>query len=84
MALATVTSRGRITIPKPARETLGIRPGDRVQFLIREDGIVQLLPQTRDLLSLAGMLVPRSKGVTVEDMDQGIGEAVIAEGALTG
>ncbi len=33
----TVTSKGQITIPLPVRERLGLKPGDRVQFLF-EDG----------------------------------------------
>lgn len=79
MPLATLTTKGQVTIPKPVRDALGIHAGDRVQFLIREDGVVQLLPQTRDILSLAGILVPKVKGVTVEEMDEGIGQAVIDE-----
>ena len=79
MPLATLTTKGQVTIPKPVRDALGIHAGDRVQFLIREDGVVQLLPQTRDLLSLAGILVPKVRGVTVDGMDEGIGQAVIDE-----
>jgi len=79
MPLATLTTKGQVTIPKPVRDALGIQAGDRVQFLIREDGVVQLLPQTRDLLSLAGILVPRVTGVTVEGMDEAIGQAVVDE-----
>ena len=34
----TVTSKGQVTIPKPVRERLGIKPGTRVDFRIEPDG----------------------------------------------
>ncbi len=34
--LSTVSEKGQITVPKPLRERLGIRPGDRLELL--EDG----------------------------------------------
>ena len=34
----TVTRKGQVTIPKPIRDRLGIRPGSRVEFELTEDG----------------------------------------------
>jgi AbrB family looped-hinge helix DNA binding protein len=60
-ALATVTSKGQLTIPKSVREALGIDKGDRVVFRV-EDGCV-LLAKTVELLDLAGTIsVPEGKG----------------------
>jgi AbrB family looped-hinge helix DNA binding protein len=33
-----VTTKGQVTIPKPVRDRLGIRPGSEVQFELAEDG----------------------------------------------
>lgn len=79
MESAKITSKGQITIPKAVRDTLGVRSGDRVHFLVRADGVVEMFPRTRDLLSLAGMLKSKVSGVSVEDMDRVIGDAVVAE-----
>lgn len=38
MTTAKVTSKGQITIPKPVRDRLGLRSGDRVDF-IEEGGV---------------------------------------------
>ena len=34
----TVTSKGHVTIPKPVRDRLGIKPGSKVDFGVAEDG----------------------------------------------
>ena len=79
MRSAKITSKGQITIPKAVRESLGVHAGDRIHFLVREDGVVEMFPRTRDLLSLAGLLRPRVLGVSLEDMDAGIAAAVLGE-----
>jgi antitoxin PrlF len=38
-----VTSKGQVTIPKPVRDRLGIKPGNAVEFQLAEDGHVVLL-----------------------------------------
>jgi AbrB family looped-hinge helix DNA binding protein len=40
---ATVTSKGQVTIPKPVRDLLGIKPGSRVDFERAPDGRVVLV-----------------------------------------
>ncbi len=37
-----VTAKGQVTIPKPVRDHLGLRPGDRVAFDLDEQGRVSL------------------------------------------
>ena len=34
---ASVTSKGRVTIPKPLRQQLGIRQGSKVEFVVVGD-----------------------------------------------
>ena len=41
-ATATVTSKGQVTIPKDVRESLNVSTGDAVDFLVRDDGVVEL------------------------------------------
>lgn len=38
----TVTSKGQVTIPKPVRDRLGIKPGNAVEFGLAPDGQVVL------------------------------------------
>ena len=46
--------------------------GDRVSFRVREDGVVEMVPETLDVMSLFGLLKPKKKGVSLEDMEDAI------------
>lgn len=70
MPASTLTSKGQITIPKAVRSHLALETGDRIAFLIRDDGAVEIRPQTVDLRSLFGVIKPTVRGVTVEDMKE--------------
>ena len=72
MSSATMTSKGQITIPKEVRDAVGLETGRRVSFLVREDHVVEMRPDEVDLLSLCGILKPKVKGVTLEDMEEAI------------
>ncbi|MHC4392452.1 MAG: AbrB/MazE/SpoVT family DNA-binding domain-containing protein [Planctomycetota bacterium] len=72
MPSAKVTSKGQVTIPKEIRHALRLDAGDRVAFRLRSDGIVEMLPETIDLLSLFGAMTPARRGVTIEDMKDAV------------
>ncbi len=72
MPTATMTSKGQITIPKAVRTALALEAGSRLSFLVREDGVVEMRPETVDLMSLFGAIQPRVKGVSVQDMSEAI------------
>ncbi|RMF37907.1 MAG: AbrB/MazE/SpoVT family DNA-binding domain-containing protein [Chloroflexi bacterium] len=50
----TITPDGQITLPKELREYLGVRPGDRVTFVVR-NGEVMLKALPGDIRSLRGI-----------------------------
>ncbi len=77
MSVATVTSKGQITIPKAVRDALHLQAGDRVSFVVRADGVAEVRPATVDLKALEGLLRRRGRPVSVEAMDDAIGRAVV-------
>jgi len=78
MPATTITSKGQVTIPKAIRQAMGLRPGDRVRFLRREDGTVVVEPETVDVRTLEGMLKDKvERPVTLEEMDEAIARAVV-------
>ena len=72
MSTSTLTSKGQTTIPKEIRKRLNLHPGDRLEFVIDEDGRVLVLPASIDASELAGILKPPDRRVTVEDMNRAI------------
>jgi AbrB family looped-hinge helix DNA binding protein len=73
---STVTVKGQATLPKPVRDHLGLKPGDRVKFFIHPDGTVVMLP-VLPASSLRGMLKrPGQKPITIEEMDDAIAAEV--------
>jgi AbrB family looped-hinge helix DNA binding protein len=77
MPTATVSSKGQVTIPKEVRKALRIDAGDRVSFLVRDDGVVELRPETVDLNDLYGMLRHEGEPATVEEMNEEIAKAAV-------
>ena len=76
-ASTAITTKGQITLPKAIRDKLGVKPGDRVTFREQADGKIVVEAATVDLLSLCGVIKPKVRGVTVEDMNEAIGQAVV-------
>jgi antitoxin PrlF len=58
--LATVTSKGQVTIPKEIRELLHIRTNDKVDFILEGERV--LLAPVRALLDLRGVVQTEGKG----------------------
>lgn len=44
-----MSSKNQIVVPKEAREALDLRPGDRLVVSVREDDVVEMELQPRDL-----------------------------------
>ena len=57
MSLATVSSKGQITLPTKIRKILGIRSKDKVQFIIRDNEIV--IKPLRSFRELRGTIKPK-------------------------
>ena len=54
MSEAKMTSKGQITVPKDVRLKLNLKPGDRLLFIVEDDGAVRLRAANRDISSLIG------------------------------
>jgi antitoxin PrlF len=68
---ATLTSKGQTTIPKEIRESLGIKPGDRMTFTLMPDGTVVMRVKTGSMMRLAGALHKKGrKPVSIEKMSR--------------
>ncbi len=72
MPFSTLTSKGQTTIPKAVRRHLGLKPGDKIRFMVEDDGRVVVLPATLHLRDLRGSLPKPSKPLSIERMKEAI------------
>jgi len=64
---ATLTSKGQTTIPKPIRDSLRMKAGDKMSFTLMPDGVVIMRVKNRRVSDLAGLLYKKGrKPVPVE------------------
>lgn len=59
MPEASVTSKGRITIPPEIREAMKLEPSDKVVFTLLPNGTTVIRPKNRTIGSLVGSLSRR-------------------------
>ena len=77
MINAKVTSKGQITLPAELRAKLSLVPGSRVQFEELPDGSFLIRRKTRDIRELRGIIKYDGPPVSIEEMNEGIGDAVV-------
>ena len=58
---ATLTSKGQTTIPKPIRDSLRMKAGDKMSFTLMPDGVVIMRVKNRRISNLAGRLYKRGR-----------------------
>jgi len=76
MPLATLTSKGQITIPSSVRKKLHLHTGDKVDFSMISETEALLRPVIKDVDAVFGCLKQASKGIraSVDDMNAAIEE----------
>ena len=72
MIESSITKKGQTTLPKVVRESLGLRAGDKVRYII-VDGGVRIMP-VRSINRLFGALRHDGPVVTLEEMEQAIAD----------
>ena len=76
--VATLTSKGQLTLPKTVRTQLDLHPGDKLDFVIRENGTVEVVPLKQPATKLRGILPKPTRAVSIDQMN-----AAIAMGATS-
>ena len=68
---ATLTSKGQTTIPKEIRESLGMKPGDRMTFTLMPDSTVSMRLKNKSVVDLGGILKKKGrKPIPVEQLSR--------------
>ena len=70
MALATITTKGQVTIPKSVRDSLMLSTGDKIEFVVTNKREALIRPISKKVDEVFGILhKPGRKTVSVEKMD---------------
>ena len=71
--LATLTSKGQITLPKEIRDALELDAGAKLDFSIQPDGTLSVRPLKRSASAIIGLLQrPAGEAATVEAMNRAV------------
>jgi len=73
MAMATLTTKGQLTIPKEIRDALKLKAGDKVELVLTKDRAAVLRPVSKSIDDVFGRLKrPDKEAVSVKEMDSAI------------
>lgn len=76
MAIATITSKGQVTLPKRVREQLHLKTGDKLDFCIEEDGTLRIYPIAKSASEVFGAFRHKAtKACATEEIDEKLKQA---------
>ena len=72
-----ITAKGQTTLPKPVREALGLKAGDRVRYVILDGKVMMMpvLPASR----LVGRVQYNGPPKTLEEIDRAIRDRAVRD-----
>jgi antitoxin PrlF len=71
MPIATMTSKGQLTIPKSIRDALGLATGAEVEFTLVDGGRATMRARRGGVERLFGLVAYQGPPVAVASMDPG-------------
>jgi antitoxin PrlF len=77
---AKLTSKARVTLPAEIRKSLGVGPGDGIEFFLHRTGEVYVLPRNRPAAAILGKGAAYARPVSREQSDRLVGKAIAARG----
>ena len=76
METSTISVKGQTTIPVKVQKSLNLKPGDKLQYVIKSDGSVKLLPKTLSVQDIVGVLPKPKTTATLEEINEAASKAV--------
>ncbi len=70
--IATVTAKGQVTLPAEARRRLGITAGTKLEFIVTDDGRLEVIPRLGSVRRLKGMLPRPERALSLADMERAV------------
>ncbi|MBP2292255.1 AbrB/MazE/SpoVT family DNA-binding domain-containing protein [Azospirillum rugosum] len=77
MGYIRVGPNGELPLPQDLRDQLGVKPGDRVELVLRSDRSIVVRPRPHTLEDLIGCGGTFERAVTQEEMDEAIRQQAV-------
>ena len=69
---ATLTAKGQVTLPKAFRDKMDLQAGDKLNFVMMDNGVLQVVPLKQPASKLRGLIPAPDKAVSIEEMNNSI------------
>ena len=78
MPSTTLTSKGQITLPVEIRRDLGLRVGDRLEFVKNpQTGSYEMTRKTGSIMDLLGIVKYDGPPATIEQLEEAVADAAV-------
>ena len=71
--MATLTSKGQVTIPTKIRKALNLKTGDSLDFVLSGEDTISIVPYRTPITKLRGIVSKPKTPVSLAEMEQAIG-----------
>lgn len=72
--LATLTSKGQLTLPVSIRRKLHLKAGDKIELTAKRNGYIEGIPVRKNIIDLKGILPAPEQTISLSDMQKAIVE----------
>jgi AbrB family looped-hinge helix DNA binding protein len=76
---STVSEKGQLVIPREIRQALDVHRGDKLDWVLGDDGTLRVSLAKGDLMALKGRIKSGGKSVSVEEMEDAIRAGACSE-----
>jgi AbrB family looped-hinge helix DNA binding protein len=76
---STVSEKGQLVIPREIRHALDVQRGDKLAWVVEDDGTLRVTIAKGDLMALKGRIKSGGRSVSIEEMDDAIKSGAVCE-----
>lgn len=69
---STVSEKGQLVIPREIRQALDVQRGDKLAWILGDDGRIHVSVAKGDLMALKGRIKSGGRFVSAEEMDEAV------------
>lgn len=76
---STVSEKGQLVIPREIRQALDVQRGDKLAWVMGDDGTLRVTVAKGDLMALKGQIKSGGRSVSIEEMDEAVAGGAFSE-----